>query len=133
MELVMTWRAMMIGFVVSAAGLSCASHPAPLHPAPLHPAKMKSVERGLLQDWALSRCLAKATKDEVTRDDAAKTAAALLERGNVGIATYERLEQLVDGFLARTYGGSLEANYNTLKCIDLYHSSDLAQALDHID
>jgi hypothetical protein len=78
-----------------------------------------------LKNWALSRCLAKASQGERAGDDAAKSAAAYLEMSSAGIDVYNRLDVLVDGYLKRTYSGSVKSDYNTMKCIDLYHSKEL--------
>ena len=79
----------------------------------------------LLKKWALSRCLAKAGADSPAGDDAAKTAAAYLERGATGIETYEKLDALADNYLKHEYAGSVKSNYNTMKCLDLYDSEEL--------
>jgi hypothetical protein len=89
----------------------------------------ESAEAGILKDWALSRCLAKAAKDENFGNDAAKTAAAFLERGTAEMTTYEKVETLIDTFLARRYSGSVKGEYKTMKCIDLYHSRDLDDSI----
>jgi hypothetical protein len=89
----------------------------------------ESTEAGILKDWTLSRCIAKAAKDENFGNDASKTAAAFLERGAAEITTYEKLDTLVDAFLARRYSGSVKGEYNTLKCIALYHSHELDDAV----
>lgn len=83
----------------------------------------------LLKDWALSRCLAKAADGQTFAGDAARTAAVYLERTKADIARFEQLEALVERFLARPNGGSVEGSYQTLKCIELYHSQDLAAVL----
>lgn len=114
-----TIRMIMLSFGVAIASYSCASQSM----------QKESTEAGILKDWALSRCIAKAAKKERFGDDAAKTAAAFLERGTAEITTYEKVETLIDTFLARRYSGSVKGEYNTLKCIDLYHSHDLDDAI----
>jgi hypothetical protein len=84
-----------------------------------------------LKNWALSRCLAKANQSERAGDDAAKSAAAYLEMSKVGIEVYDKLDGLVDNYLKRAYGGSVKSDYNTMKCIDLYQSSDLQVLISH--
>jgi hypothetical protein len=79
----------------------------------------------LLRKWTLSRCLARASADSPGGDDAAKTAAAYLERGTSGIDVYEKLEALAGRYLERQYTGSVQSNYNTMKCLDLYDSDEL--------
>src|SRR5688572_3848335 len=46
----------------------------------------------ILKKWTLARCLAHAAEQTPTGDDAAKTAAAYLEMGNVGVDVYEKLD-----------------------------------------
>lgn len=87
-----------------------------------------TTEQALLKDWALARCLAVAGKGQPLGDDAAKSAAALLERGRSGIEVYERIEALAHAALARRSGGSVPSGYNVLKCVEFYHS----KALDRV-
>ncbi len=79
----------------------------------------------MLKNWALSRCLAKAGGASQAGDDAAKSAAAYLEMGNADIEVYAKMDALADSYLAGKYGGSVPSRYDTMKCIDLYHSSEL--------
>ncbi len=79
----------------------------------------------LLKNWALSRCLAKTYDDEKVRDDANATASAYLEYGKQSIETYNQLDELVDKYVNLAYGGSVKSDFNTMKCIDLYHSKEL--------
>jgi hypothetical protein len=90
-------------------------------------ARVSTEEETWLKDWALSRCLAQAAQGEKAGKDASETAAAFLERGSRPWATYEKLEDLVRTFLARQYSGSADApgDYNTLKCIELFHSREV--------
>jgi hypothetical protein len=84
-----------------------------------------SEQSTLLKDWALSRCVGKISQSPAATDDAYKTAAAYLEKGKAGIEVYERMDALVDAYLKRSYQGALKGDYNTLKCIDLYHGPEL--------
>lgn len=79
----------------------------------------------LLKNWALSRCLAKTYDNEKVRDDANATASAYLEYGKQSIETYNQLDELVDKYVNLAYGGSVKSDFNTMKCIDLYHSKEL--------
>ena len=90
--------------------------------APPHPSQIQT-----LKDWALARCIARGAPNPFA-DDAAKSAAALLERGEYGMEVYEAIDRLVGRALAQPYGGSVPGKYVTLKCIDLYHS----MALDRV-
>lgn len=79
----------------------------------------------LLKNWALSRCLAKSYGDKTVKDDANATASAYLEYGEQGIETYSKLNELVDKYVNLAYGGSINSEFRTMKCIDLYHSKEL--------
>lgn len=89
-------------------------------------AQQPSAQVELLRNWALCRCLAKSAVSEQAGDDATKSAAAYLEAGSSNIETYESLERLVDTRLKEHRSGSVDASYNTMKCIDLFRSSELA-------
>lgn len=79
----------------------------------------------LFKNWVLSRCLAKAYSSDESKKDAEVTASAYLEFGKAGIEAYEKADVLVGKYLATTYDGSVHSSYNTMKCIDLFHSRDL--------
>lgn len=82
-------------------------------------------QAALLKKWTLARCLSHAAEQTPTGDDAAKTAAAYLEMGNVGVDVYERLDALAERYLTRIYSGSVKSPYDTMKCIDLFESEEL--------
>jgi Type VI secretion system (T6SS), amidase immunity protein len=85
----------------------------------------KYSQKVLLKNWALSVCLAKISKDEHTRNDANATASAYLEFGRQPIEAYESLRVLADQYAGRKYAGSIKSEFNTMKCIDLFHSEEL--------
>lgn len=95
------------------------------------PATAKYSQKTLLKNWALSRCLAQIALDPASRDDANATAGAYLEFGHQPIETYEAIDQLVGKFTKREYAGSTKSPYNTMKCIDLFHSRELEGVLRH--
>jgi type VI secretion system (T6SS) amidase immunity protein Tai4 len=82
-------------------------------------------QAAILKKWTLARCLSHSAEQTPTGDDAAKTAAAYLEMGNVGVDVYERLDALAERYLTRTYSGSVKSPYDTMKCIDLFESDEL--------
>ena len=107
-----------LGVLVSAVACANTSQPA------------SNTQAELLKNWALCRCLAKSDRSESARADAEKSAASYLEMGTAEIETYEKLERLVDGFLQRTYSGSVASRYDTMKCIDLFRSAELQKMVE---
>ena len=85
----------------------------------------KYSQKTLLKNWALSVCLAKVSKDTCTREDANATASAYLEFGRQPIEAYDALRELAEQYANRKYGGSIKSEFNTMKCIDLFHSKEL--------
>ncbi len=79
----------------------------------------------LLKNWALSVCLGIVNKDQRDKDDAGETASAYLEFGRQPLEAYGEIRELVKTYAARNYGGSIESEFNTMKCIDLFHSGQL--------
>ncbi len=82
-------------------------------------------ESELLRDWALARCLGKIQSTEASREDAYRTASAYLERSSAPLESFERIDALVATFVSKPYSGSVSGSFNTMKCIDLYHSEAL--------
>lgn len=91
------------------------------------PAAARADAVTLRKDWAFARCLARTASGQPAGEDAAKSAAALLERASGGMEVYERLESLAARFAGESYAGSTGARYGVLKCLDLYHSRALDQ------
>jgi hypothetical protein len=85
----------------------------------------KYSQKVLLKNWALSVCLAQVAKDPSERDDANATAGAYLEFGHQQVEAYDQLRKLADQYAARKYAGSVASEFNTMKCIDLFHSREL--------
>lgn len=82
-------------------------------------------QKDLLKNWAFSACLAAVAKDPADRDDANATASAYMEFGHQGTEAYDQLRALAERYATRKYGGSVPSDFNTMKCIDLFHSSEL--------
>jgi hypothetical protein len=82
-------------------------------------------QKTLLKNWALSVCLAKISKDTTEREDANATASAYFEFGQQHIEAYDALRKLAEQYANRKYGGSIKSDFNTMKCIDLFHSKEL--------
>jgi hypothetical protein len=94
---------------------------------PAFTGKSASDQKTLMKNWALSACFARMAKDPETKNDASSTASAFLENSQQDIEDFEKLGKLVDEYLALQYGGSVKSEYNTMKCIDLFHSKKLDQ------
>ena len=82
-------------------------------------------QKTLLKNWALAVCLASISKDADAKEDAAVTASAYLEFGRQPIEAYDQLSALAERYAKRKYGGSVPGEFNTMKCIDLFHSKEL--------
>ncbi|RIX49887.1 MAG: hypothetical protein D3M94_01675 [Rhodocyclales bacterium GT-UBC] len=82
-------------------------------------------QQDLLKNWTLSVCLATIAKDANDRADANATAAAYLEFGRQRLEDYDKLQKLAEKYAARRYSGAIQSEFNTMKCIDLFHSKEL--------
>ncbi|WP_431046713.1 T6SS amidase immunity protein Tai4 family protein [Roseateles sp. L2-2] len=82
-------------------------------------------QRTLLKNWAVSVCLASAAKTQEAKEDANATASAYMEFGKQPIEAYEPLRELADSYSKRVYGGAVQSDFNTMKCIDLMHGKEL--------
>lgn len=82
-------------------------------------------QQELLKNWTLSVCLAVIAKDTNGKEDANATAAAYLELGRQRIEAYDELRKLAKKYAARRYGGPIQSEYNTMKCIDMFYSEEL--------
>jgi hypothetical protein len=85
-------------------------------------------QKTLLKNWALSRCLGQVNPDGKSREDANASASAYLEFGRQPIQVYEALGGIVDKYVNKKYAGSVRSEFNTMKCIDLFHSKELDDA-----
>lgn len=92
---------------------------------PAFTGKGVSEQKMLMKSWALSTCFSIIAKDEETKKDAASTAAAYLENSQQDLEDFDKIGTLVEKFVAKQYGGSVKSEYNTMKCIDLFHSREL--------
>jgi hypothetical protein len=84
----------------------------------------------MLKNWALSRCIGAITKDEETRKDAYSTASAYFEFAVYPLETFEDLDMLVKKYVDQKYSGSIPSEFNTMKCIDMFHSQELEKLVD---
>lgn len=109
--------AMLLGTLVVVAATTVQAQPLPQ--------TSKYTQKTLLKNWALSICLAQVAQDERTAKDAGSTAGAYLEFGKQDLAVYDELRALVAKYVDLKYGGSVQSEFNTMKCIDLFHSKEL--------
>ncbi|MDR3214586.1 MAG: type VI secretion system amidase immunity protein Tai4, partial [Azoarcus sp.] len=79
----------------------------------------------LLKNWALSRCIAAIAKNENAKEDAYSTAGAYFEFAAYSLETYAELDALVNRYVRKRYSGSMPSEFNTMKCIDMFHSQEL--------
>jgi hypothetical protein len=89
------------------------------------PEASKYSQRDLLKNWAMSACLDFIATDQKARDDADATASAYMEFSKQPIEAFDGLRKLAQQYASKHYGGSIPSDFNTMKCIDLYHSKDL--------
>ncbi|SMC29112.1 Type VI secretion system (T6SS), amidase immunity protein [Andreprevotia lacus DSM 23236] len=86
-------------------------------------------QRQLLKNWALSVCLGaawdKRPQAQAAADDAGISASGYFEFSNAPDAAFDQVRQLAIKYAHLEYSGSVEGEWNTMKCIDLYHSAEL--------
>ncbi len=82
-------------------------------------------QKTLLKNWTLAICLAQVAQDPKTAEDASVTASAYMEFGKQGIEAYQELRKIVNKYKNMHYEGSVKSDFNTMKCIDLFHSKEL--------
>lgn len=85
----------------------------------------KYSQKTLLKNWALSRCLGQVYLNGKPAEDANASASAYLEFGRQPIQAYEAVRVIVDKYANKKYAGSVRSEFNTMKCIDLFHSKEL--------
>lgn len=82
-------------------------------------------QESIFKNWVLSRCLSYTFKDPIQKQDALNTASAYLEQSTLSVEQLTSSEPLIKNYLSKKYDGSIEGTFNTMKCIDLFNSSDL--------
>ena len=71
-------------------------------------------------------------RPQSARNDANASASAYLEAGDLPIGAYDAIDRLATEHANRKYGGSIESEFGTKKCIDFFESDalhDLASKL----
>jgi len=79
----------------------------------------------IFKSWVLSRCLSYTFENSNHKQDALNTASAYLEKSTLSVEQLLTSEPLIKNFLSKNYQGSIEGTFNTMKCIDLFNSSEL--------
>lgn len=88
-------------------------------------------QRELLKNWTLSICFATITKDASTKKDAGTTASGYAEFGGLSVEERDDLLVLIQKYIARKYSGhETKSEFNTMKCIDLFYSTELDRLID---
>ena len=107
------------------------SNPVPVYAAkkPYGPHNTDNyTQQELLKNWAFSFCTgivwSKKGVDQVS-DDGYKTASAYLEYSNAPETAFDSLRKLAEKYAHMAYDGSVAGEFNTMKCIDLFHSQEL--------
>lgn len=103
----------------------CAQPAQPPSGKPTVSATASLSQKTLLKNWAVSVCLAKVAKTPEAKEDANATASAYMEFGKQPIEAHEPLRELADAYSKRVYGGAVQSEFNTMKCLDLMHSKEL--------
>jgi Type VI secretion system (T6SS), amidase immunity protein len=85
----------------------------------------KYSQADLLRNYAIARCFSEAFPGSPVATDASASAAGYLERGSVSADAYAEIAKLSQKFLARKYPSLSGEPLQTMKCIDLFYSSDL--------
>lgn len=80
-----------------------------------------------LKNFALSVCIADGYKSEEVAKDSKAAAGGYVELGSAPIKAYEEVEALGKTFLAKDYPSIHGGQITLMKCIDFYHSKELAQ------
>ena len=106
-------------------GLAPQSHAAPPHGQEHRSPTKGYTQKTLLKNWALAICLGETSHDASDRADANAAASAYLEFGKQPLEAYDALRNLAKKFARLDYQGSIDSEFNTMKCIDLFHSSEL--------
>lgn len=84
-----------------------------------------------LKNFALSTCLAKGFPDGDIARDAKAAAGGYVELGSYDAEAYMESLEIVDQFLSRSYESkNSDTPLTTMKCIDLYHSTELQALAD---
>ncbi|EKK5269910.1 type VI secretion system amidase immunity protein Tai4 [Cronobacter dublinensis] len=82
-----------------------------------------------LKNYALSTCIAQGYVSKEVKKDAAAAARGYLEFGDYSLEAHTVVEQLGKTFLEKTYGSQSGEPMTLAKCIDFYHSKELANVI----
>ena len=82
-----------------------------------------------LKNYALSTCLAQGYQADEVREDASAVARGYVEFGDYSLEAYTAVEKLGKTFLDKKYGSQAGVPMTMAKCIDFYHSRELADLI----
>ncbi|EGT4352599.1 T6SS amidase immunity protein Tai4 family protein [Cronobacter sakazakii] len=82
-----------------------------------------------LRNYALSTCIAQGYNSEEVKNDAAAAARGYLEFGDYSIEAHTAVVEMGKTFLKRKYGSQSGEPMTLAKCIDFYHSKELADVI----
>ncbi|WP_144817770.1 T6SS amidase immunity protein Tai4 family protein [Enterobacter sp. DE0047] len=88
--------------------------------------RMEYSSEEYLKNYALSTCLAQGYQAEEVKKDASAAARGYVEFGDYSLEAHTAVEKLGKTFLAKTYGSQAGVPMTMAKCIDFYHSKELA-------
>jgi hypothetical protein len=82
-----------------------------------------------LKNFALSVCISDGYKSEEVVKDSLHAAGGYLELGGFPIEAYDEAAELGKTFLAKNYESMQGGQITLMKCIDLFHSTELDQLI----
>ena len=91
------------------------------------PAHQRTPEENLFTDLALAMCMGSAFENEAVKDDFNKSANGYIQRGNLPIEALDEIRNLINTWLLKDYSSKHGGQVQSAKCLDLRHSSELAE------
>jgi len=82
-----------------------------------------------IKNYAIAICVSLGYSNESVKNDAAAAARGYLEFGDYSLAAHTAVRKLGKEFLSREYQSQSGQPMIMVKCIDFYHSSELAELI----
>ncbi|NUU67694.1 hypothetical protein HQN64_16470 [Enterobacteriaceae bacterium BIT-l23] len=82
-------------------------------------------QQQIFTHWVQNRCIGKITQDKLLIDDARKSAAAWLEFSQLPVEDFQAADKFIDAALKQKISGSVESQYQVLKCTLIANSDDI--------